>query len=138
MDCNPNHILLVDDDALTNEFHKALIKKVTRFHGASSFTSSKDLLGHIKECFRTKEELPFVYLIDIMMPDVDGFELIDELNEIYEQNGSLCSPRFIVATSSNHNRDLEKFERLPNTKSYVQKPLNEKKLIEAVEVISKD
>lgn len=130
-----NCILLVDDDAITNEFHKDLVKKLNRFENISSFNSSTDALSYLKECVRTKEKLPSVFMIGIMMPVIDGFELMDELNEMYEQHGETDLPKFIIVSSPNHNRDQEKFVLLPNKKAYIIKPMDKSKLEAAMDSI---
>ena len=75
-----------------------------------------------------KEEIPDVILLDIMMPNVDGYTT---LQEIKKQN-QLAECKVIFLSAKSNPRDIEKGIAL-GADAYITKPYSIKKLVQQVE-----
>ena len=71
--------LLVDDDAIFNFLHTEVIKTVDSSAQIDLFNSSTEGLEFLKEALEGHREMPHFLFLDIRMPEMDGFEYLDEL-----------------------------------------------------------
>jgi YesN/AraC family two-component response regulator len=62
------------------------------------------------------------------MPEIDGFEFIDSVEEILDENNIEEIPSFIMLSGSKYKRDFEKFDKSPIIKNFLMKPLNKEEL----------
>jgi len=90
-------ILIVDDD-------KFLLDMYALKFGESDFTvetamSGEDALKRLDEGFE-----PAIYLIDIIMPGMDGFKLIETLKE----KGKVNASTIIILSNLGNKEDIEK------------------------------
>jgi CheY-like chemotaxis protein len=72
-------------------------------------------------------ERPHLILLDLKMPKVDGFGVLERL----KQDPELRTIPIVVLTSSDHPRDIEAAYRL-GTNSYVSKPAGMSGLIDGI------
>ena len=75
-----------------------------------------------------KQLLPDVILCDIMMPELDGYEVLQKLSK----NAKTASIPFIFLTSKAEKTDMRKGMNL-GADDYLTKPFNENELLEAIE-----
>lgn len=71
---------------------------------------------------------PDIILCDIMMPELDGFEVLEILNK----NSKTASIPFIFLTAKTEKSDMRKGMNL-GADDYLTKPFNDKELLEAIE-----
>lgn len=118
----PEKILIVDDDATMAN----LLSTVLEFEG---FQVRKALSG--EEAFRAlKEELPDLVLLDIMMPEMDGFEVLARLRN---------DPRteklpVIMLTARTEDRDIFEGWRW-GADEYVTKPFDPHELVRTIRTV---
>lgn len=112
-------IVMVDDVPEDLELFSDTLKKLTHDSEIHSFPLADKVLEFTKSRMDQNLPLPELYVVDIHMPEMDGFELIDEINELVEEINR--KPSFIVLSGSNHARDFEKFNRLDNAIEYIVK-----------------
>ncbi|MHC4266564.1 MAG: response regulator transcription factor [Planctomycetota bacterium] len=75
MDKTSNHIYLIDDDAL---YRKSLVRLLASVgYYVESFSSAQSFLDSIHVACKTG-----VLILDLRMPDMDGFALQKRLNEL--------------------------------------------------------
>ena len=74
-----------------------------------------------------KQNLPDFILLDLNMPVMDGFELIDEIAEVYDEG---FEPVLFILTSSMQQRDHENFEKQYTASEFINKPLSKTDLTE--------
>lgn len=117
-------IVLLDDDEPTNEFHRILMEKTELFDTIHMFQKPELLLDFVEDRLKQHKSIPGLFLIDILMPGLDGFEVIDELNDLFEGYPLSIHPKFVVLSGSNHFRTIEKFQRMEHTTDFVHKPLD--------------
>lgn len=130
MQLDRNKILLIDDNEITNFCNKDIIGDLNVFGEILAFTSPNETLTYLKELFDEGKDIPSIFIVDVKMPEMDGFELIDEIDELFEENDFDLMPLFFILTTSNHKRDYEQFDKTPQAKEYITKPLSEEKLKE--------
>jgi CheY-like chemotaxis protein len=116
-------ILLIDDDVVVNKVNKYLIESTGIFDSVESKSAPQEALDYIKTQIQTKGAIPGFILVDISMPEIDGFEFIDLIDELFEEEGIDIMPVFVILSSSNFKRDYEQFDKTPAVKKFLSKPL---------------
>lgn len=82
------------------------------------------------ECFeKIKEETPDLILMDVMMPDDDGWESCKKLKE-NEKTRDIPVATFTVRTSDN---SVDKSFRHARADAHINKPFTKKELLDAIE-----
>lgn len=119
-DGTPNRIVVIDDD---RDIVK-VIRVMLRVKGAEVL----EAYGGIQGLELIKAEHPDLVLLDIMMPDIDGFEV---MRRIKEDPATSSIPVIFISS-------LTGFEHLARgmkagAKGYIEKPFTPEQLIESVE-----
>lgn len=116
----PGPIVLVDDD--DTEFY--LLKKYAERAGltreVTHFDNGFDFIKYIKEAENNAHSTPALVLLDIRMPGMDGFAVLEQVNLMPNIGNKL---NIIVFTNSLDRRDMERAASL-NASSYRNKPVN--------------
>jgi len=115
---NPNSFLLIDDDQIFNLLHQKLISQINPEASVKTFQSSRDALTFIKE----NDHIPEVLLIDIRMPDLNGFDLLQEFCKLSPER--FKNSRLFFVTSSLDESDKEKGMSYPLINGYFLKPIS--------------
>jgi CheY-like chemotaxis protein len=116
--------VLIDDDEIFNFLHQAVIRQVAADASIQVFQSSKAALEAI-------HEKPFqncIFLIDIRMPEINGFELLDAFQQLPADHFTNSQVYFV--TSSLDDRDREKGLSYPLITGYLEKPISIDKIKE--------
>ena len=86
-----------------------------------------DYLLHHKD---TLEHLPDVILLDIYMPELDGWGFLQEFGLIKDQ---LTKPvKIYIISSSGNLKDINRAKSIPEVRDYIQKPVTKEKLSQIV------
>lgn len=114
--------LLIDDDLVNNYLNTELLAGSGHFAPLIIFTDPTQAFEYLKtNCLELKTHpLPNLFLIDINMPIMDGFELIRQIHH-------LCPDIFdrtvvCILTTSTHEKDVKQAKEL-NVEHFFQKPL---------------
>lgn len=124
-------IVQIDDD-------KIVLKLIKRFHEKSqiknpylSFERGQEFLDYINEQKNKSLELPLLVLIDINMPEMDGFEVLEKLrSDDYFKDVPICS----MLTTSKYAADKDRAKSL-GANTYIVKPDNAKEYIDFFKAI---
>ncbi len=113
--------LLIDDDEIFNFLHSEIIKQSDSDSQIITFNSSIEALDYIKKIITDNECLPDYFFIDIRMPEMNGFELLDELmkypKEFFEHT------KIYFVTSSLDKRDQVKASNYPIVTGFKEKSI---------------
>ena len=111
-------IMVVDDEPDTVDLVK-LVLETEGFNVVTAYSGS--------ECLKKlDEEKPDAVLLDIMMPEMDGWEVFKKIKEKYKD--------LPVAMLTVRNQDIDKMPGLHVLKAndYITKPFGRKELVERV------
>jgi CheY-like chemotaxis protein len=113
--------LLIDDDDIFNFLHMEVIKQVEDSPEITMYNSSVEALEYLKDLIHKKIQLPDYIFVDIRMPELSGFELLDELMKFPEELFKNSSIYFV--TSSLDQRDKVKSLDYPIVKGFKEKTI---------------
>ena len=119
-----NKILLVDDNDTINFYNEDIVEETDFFKEIIVIDNGTDAIKYFKET--NPSDFPDLVLLDIKMPDYDGFEVLDEIEE--EEIEEFENVKVAILTTSQHKRDLEKYKRYTNIIAFIEKPLTEQTL----------
>ncbi len=123
-------LFLVDDDSVYRFVVKTLLKKISQVEKADFFDDAESAIDALSNF--NKSDFPDVFLIDINMHALDGWDVLDKIYSKVRELGS--DPRVFMVSSSLLNSDMEKArEHLVKLRGYLIKPINLEKLSEILE-----
>ena len=123
-------VLIVDDNFVNRMLLQTSLKKVSAPDIAADGREAIDAVTHA-----LKEGLPYdLILLDIMMPDVDGYEALQKIREIEEKSGifGLDGVKIIMTTAVGEKEAIMKTFRM-GCESYIIKPISKDKLFTEME-----
>lgn len=117
-----NKVLLVDDDKQI----LSSLRVYLELENYEVYTASNGLeaIKQIKEC------KPEIVVLDIMMPEMDGFEVLEKMKAEKEYRDIPV----IMLTAKSQDIDVLKGYRM-GASSYMTKPFNLNELVENIELI---
>ncbi|QVY65689.1 response regulator transcription factor [Polaribacter sp. Q13] len=114
-----NRILIVDDEPnIVMSLEYAFKKQDFEVFIARDGSEALEILKH---------QVPNIVLLDIMMPNVDGYQTLQEI----KKNKSLKDTKVVFLTAKNKASDVEKGLKLGADK-YLTKPFSVKKLVSEI------
>jgi CheY-like chemotaxis protein len=131
-----NTVMLVDDDDICNFVTKEIVDDMGIAREVCIAMNGQQALDIISERAVNSETngffKPLLIFLDINMPVMDGFEFLEEFEQLDE---ALREQVYIVMlTSSTNDDDIQK-AKLHTISGYIPKPLTEEKLKEVVDKI---
>ena len=121
-----NKIVLIDDNDTINFYNEDIVEETGLFNEIQIFDCGKDAIEYFKNT--PSAEYPTLVLLDIKMPDYDGFEVLDEIEDL----DGFEDLKISMLTTSQHKRDIEKHKRYTNIVDFIEKPLTEEKLLKLI------
>ena len=116
----PN-LWIIDDDPMTSFYIKRLAELGELASIISIFDQAQGACEQLLHHRKSQEHLPDMILLDIYMPDLDGWGFLQQFEEIKDQLAKKVE--VCIISSSNHAADRERAEAMPFVKAYVQKPI---------------
>ncbi len=117
-----NNVFVVDDDKVHHFIIKKLLEKNNIQVNPCFFENGQDALSDLKAKLNDSESLPDLILLDINMPILDGWQFLEEFNEIKKSIQKEIT--IYVVSSSEDYFNAEKIEEYKSViKSYYVKPM---------------
>ena len=112
-------VMLIDDNPMENMVHRKLIDANGFANKIQAFESATESLEFLRSA--SKDELPNVIFLDIIMPGMDGFQFLDEFAKLGEEVQKNC--KIILLSSSDSFKDLNRANKSKLVKKFLNKPL---------------
>jgi two-component SAPR family response regulator len=127
---NLETLMLIDDDSIYLMLCQRTIKRSGKFKKVLTFNYADEALAYMEE---NKDEKIDLIFLDINMPRMNGFEFLAEATERLKDE--FRANIVIMLTTSIHPSDIEKSKRYSNVKGYMAKPLTDKWLERAIDLV---
>lgn len=124
-------VLLVDDDPIFNFLHTRMLSLGGLAREVHTALNGKQALDLLSEYFSGKATLPDAILLDLTMPELDGFTFLEALRKL--DLPGIDQVNIVVITSSINPKDVDRVREL-GVKNYLIKPITLEKLKEALAV----
>ena len=117
------NILLVEDNLLNQKVVMFNLKKLN--YNITAKTNGREALEEFK---RTRFDL---ILMDIMLPEMNGFEITQEIRILEKENNIENEVPIIALTANTYDNDREKCLRV-GMNEYLAKPFTAQQLIDMI------
>ena len=94
---SPPSIMLIDDTEIDLFLNRKLIIASGITNDIESYNSAKDALEYLKNNQSNEEKIPDIILLDIQMPEINGFEFLECYNNLPENT---CNKISVIMLSS--------------------------------------
>ena len=113
--------MLIDDNQNDNFFHEREIKKNNLANIVIQMTSGMKALTYLRAKKENKDPHPDLIFLDINMPDMNGWEFLQEYNKLDKELQSQAV--IIMLTTSQNADDKTKAMKWSFVSDYITKPL---------------
>lgn len=124
--CKYKMVMIIDD----NEIDRYVGESVIRIHNFAeaviNVEAAKDALEYLIAHQDQPELLPQLIFLDINMPEMNGFEFLDEYEHLPDSIKTNCI--VMMLTTSLHEEDKQKADTCKYVYRFLNKPLNPEKL----------
>ncbi|MBK0380627.1 response regulator [Mucilaginibacter segetis] len=128
----PVIVCVIDDDHIFTYGLKKLLEIKGFYTKTIDFGNGKDAIDYLTNPDYVNN-LPDIILCDINMPVMDGWEFIQNFEEIKSQTGKKIA--LYVISSSADAVDIERAKNNPHITDYLLKPLDENYLTEIFKLL---
>lgn len=116
-------IWIVDDDKIYTYGVKKVIKSYLPSNKVKTYENGKKALEDIKKQVENNEELPDLILLDIDMPEMNGWEFLSELENLGD-NIIKTIQIFVISSRIEQDKDqLYKVEWDEKVSDFIRKPV---------------
>lgn len=115
------NLWIIDDDPMSSFYIKRLAELGELASIISIYDKARGAVDYLLHHKKSPEHLPDFILLDIYMPELDGWGFIEEFSKIKDQ--LIKDIKVCIISSSNHPRDMQRAESLPCITAYLQKPV---------------
>ncbi|MCW3461854.1 response regulator [Chitinophaga nivalis] len=129
-------VILIDDNEIDLMLHEKLITFQQISRTVLSFANANKALEFLSSNITLPKIPPTVILLDIQMPEMDGFEFLQAFDSYPYKIKSQC--HIIMVSSSLDYSDITRTNANPLVLRLLRKPLLLKELRETIEGIFKD
>jgi CheY-like chemotaxis protein len=119
-------VMVIDDSYIDRYIAQTMIAKEKFAREVIPMESGPDALEFLQTAYENNAELPGLVFLDINMPEMNGFEFLEEYAALPEPIRHTCT--IIMLTSSLNPLDKERAEQNVYVQQFVNKPLNRESL----------
>lgn len=114
-------VLVIDDDPIFQYIAEKIFKKTNLFEETTCFLDANSALEYLLQNKDNPDVLPDVILLDIYMPALNGWEFINQYEQISDSLGKRV-PIYIL-TSSVDPKEIARSKSHPSVKKFTSKPM---------------
>ncbi|HEY1008025.1 MAG TPA: response regulator [Sphingobacteriaceae bacterium] len=123
-----NSVLLIDDSYIDNLINRKILENNKFAENIVVIDSPQEAINYLRNKQTAGEEFPEVIFLDLRMPGMSGFELLQELHSIIGHKAG--SIKIFVLSSSLDPSDLKRAQENSLVTRFIGKPLTNKILEE--------
>ncbi len=117
-------VFLIDDDSIVNMINERIIKISNFTASVTCYLEARKALIDLNKIIDTEpDNFPDVIFLDINMPEVDGWEFLEEYSKFPSSVLSRCN--VYMLTSSIDSNDIERAKTYDAVCDFISKPLSE-------------
>lgn len=131
-----NNYLLVDDDQIFLFLHEHMIRIADPSAIIMTMQSSVKAVEYLEDLIQAGQKLPDCILVDLNMPEMNGFEFLDYCSQHIA--GPMSLVHIYMVTSSLYDSDREKALSFSFLKGFREKPLSREIVSEMHDLMLKE
>jgi response regulator of citrate/malate metabolism len=124
------NLWIIDDDPMASFYIKRLAELGELANIITIYDKAQWAIDYLLHHKKTLEHLPDVILLDIYMPELDGWGFLEEYQKIKDQ--LIKTIDIYIISSSGHPKDVSRAKSFPEVKAYMQKPITKERLWEVI------
>lgn len=128
-------IFLIDDDPIFVHLTKKIINSTNCQYAISEFTDGEIAIHHLAEIQDQMERLPDVIFLDLNMPVMDGWEFLNEYNELSSKIKKNIA--LFIVTSSISPQEVERSKTYRTVTDFLIKPVARGKIVEIIDYVQR-
>lgn len=125
-----NKVMLIDDNSTDRFIHTKLLEIYSIGKEVQEFDSGSEALKYLKENKEKEEMLPDVVLLDVLMPEMSGFDFLVYFEQFYAELAK--KPALFMLSSTDDEQDLKKAHRSQIVQRMLRKPFSPDALVKAL------
>lgn len=114
-------VWIIEDDLVSQFATEYCIQQANSAATVKSFDKASESLKNFQECVKKNDGIPQVILLDLIMPEMDGWEFLSEIQKMAGWEDKV-HVYIISAFAKSKDRDLAKSH--PLVQGYFDKPLS--------------
>ncbi len=124
-------LIFIDDSQLDHYILKRILHKYKLAYEVNCTADGEEVIRYLKQHKRNKNILPDVILLDLYMPQFDGWTFLEKVQELYQQ---LSKPiKIYILSASINPKDIDRAKNFPVVRSFVFKPITKNALEKLVD-----
>ncbi|MEN0094595.1 MAG: response regulator [Pedobacter sp.] len=122
--------MIVDDNPLDQMITAQVLRNTYGQEQIMVMESAAKALAYLRENQHDPEAMPALIILDLDMPEINGFGFLKQFSELAEQIKNTC--KIVVLTASEQLEDLQMMQTDPRVAKLIPKPLRKNSLVPVI------